>query len=137
EMPVTNRSNLEVAMTLSSEKLSEVVIIGYGSVKKEDVTGAISTISTKDFQKGTITSFDQMIAGKSPGIAITSNGGHPGSGSVIRIRGLASLNGGNDPLIVVDGAPFSGYVNPNDIATVTILKDAASAAISGSRASSG
>jgi iron complex outermembrane receptor protein len=137
EMPVNNRSNLEVAMSLSTEKLTEVVVIGYGSVKKEDVTGAISTISTKDFQKGTITSFDQMIAGKSPGIAITSNGGHPGSGSVIRIRGLASLNGGNDPLIVVDGAPFSGYVNPNDIATVTILKDAASAAIYGSRASSG
>ncbi|GAB3363557.1 TonB-dependent receptor [Arachidicoccus ginsenosidivorans] len=121
----------------SSSNLGDVVVIGYGSVDKKDVTGAIATISTKDFQKGSITSFDQMIAGKAPGISITSNGGHPGSGSTIRIRGLSSLSAGQDPLQVVDGAPFSGYVNPNDIESVTILKDAASAAIYGSRASGG
>ncbi|MEO6818762.1 MAG: SusC/RagA family TonB-linked outer membrane protein, partial [Ginsengibacter sp.] len=128
---------MNVSLKADVGTLQDVVLIGYGAVKKQDVTGAISTISTKDFQKGTITSFDQMIAGKAPGIAITSNGGHPGSGSTIRIRGMASLNGSNDPLIVVDGAPFGGYVNPNDIESVTILKDAASTAIYGSRASSG
>lgn len=121
----------------SSSQLNDVIVIGYGSVSNKEVTGAISTISEKDFQKGSITSFDQMIAGKAPGISITSNGGHPGSGSKIRIRGLSSLNASQDPLQVVDGAPFSGYVNPNDIASVTILKDAASAAIYGSRASGG
>lgn len=121
----------------SSSTLGDVVVIGYGSVSKKDVTGSISTISEKDFQKGSITSFDQMIAGKAPGISITSNGGHPGSGAKIRIRGLSSLNAGQDPLQVVDGAPFDGYVNPNDIESVTILKDAASAAIYGSRASGG
>lgn len=128
---------MNISLKTDAGVLQDVVLIGYGSVKKQDVTGSISTISSKDFQKGTITSFDQMIAGKAPGITITSNGGHPGSGSTIRIRGMASLNGNNDPLVVVDGAPFGGYVNPNDIESVTILKDAASAAIYGSRASGG
>lgn len=130
-------TKMNVSLKSDAALLQDVVLIGYGAVKKQDVTGAITTITTKDFQKGTITSFDQMIAGKAPGIAITSNGGHPGSGSQIRIRGLVSLNGNNDPLIVVDGAPFGGYVNPNDIESVTILKDAASSAIYGSRASGG
>ena len=130
-------TTMNISLKSDAGILQDVVLIGYGAVKKQDVTGAISTISTKDFQKGTITSFDQMIAGKAPGIAITSNGGRPGSGSQIRIRGLVSLNGSNEPLIVVDGAPFGGYVNPNDIESVTILKDAASAAIYGSRASGG
>lgn len=135
---ITANNQLRIVLIKdSSSTLSDVVVIGYGSVSKKDVTGAISTISEKDFQKGSITSFDQMIAGKAPGISITSNGGHPGSGSKIRIRGLSSLNAGQDPLQVVDGAPFDGYVNPNDIESVTILKDAASAAIYGSRASGG
>lgn len=133
-----NGNTLQVQLLKdSTSKLSDVVVIGYGTVRKEDVTGSISTISQKDFQKGSITSFDQMIAGKAPGISITSNGGHPGSGSKIRIRGLSSLSAGQDPLQVVDGAPFDGYVNPNDIESINILKDAASAAIYGSRASGG
>lgn len=133
-----NGSTLQVQLIKdSTSTLSDVVVIGYGTVRKEDVTGSISTISQKDFQKGSITSFDQMIAGKAPGISITSNGGHPGSGSKIRIRGLSSLSAGQDPLQVVDGAPFDGYVNPNDIESISILKDAASAAIYGSRASGG
>lgn len=133
-----NGSTLQVQLIKdSTSRLSDVVVIGYGTVRKEDVTGSISTISQKDFQKGSITSFDQMISGKAPGISITSNGGHPGSGSKIRIRGLSSLSAGQDPLQVVDGAPFDGYVNPNDIESISILKDAASAAIYGSRASGG
>jgi iron complex outermembrane receptor protein len=92
-VPINGEAPIHVVLIKdSTSKLSEVVVIGYGSVNKKDVTGAISTISTKDFQKGAITSFDQMIAGKAPGISITSNGGHPGSGATIRIRGLSSLS---------------------------------------------
>ncbi len=131
-------NSLNVTLYPSSGKaLNEVVVIGYGAVRKQDVSGAVTTLDTDDFQTGTVTSFDQMIQGKAAGISITPSGGHPGSGGTIRIRGLSSLNGSQAPLVVVDGVPFGGYVNPNDIASVTILKDAASAAIYGSQASGG
>jgi TonB-linked SusC/RagA family outer membrane protein len=131
-----------------AQKLNEVVVIGYGTAEKKNLTGSISTVSSKDFQKGTITSPEQLIQGKVAGVTITSNGGAPGSGSMIRIRGAASLNASNDPLIVIDGVPLSGnsignaanplaLVNPNDIETFTILKDANATAIYGSRASNG
>ncbi|AYD48834.1 SusC/RagA family TonB-linked outer membrane protein [Arachidicoccus soli] len=137
ELPITS-DHINAALYLdSSSHLTDVVVIGYGAVRKQDVSGAVTTLTTKDFQKGTITSFDQMIAGKAAGISVTSNGGHPGSGGTIRVRGISTINGSSDPLVVVDGLPFSGYVNPNDIATITILKDAASAAIYGSQASGG
>lgn len=131
-----------------SEGLNEVVVIGYGSVSKKDLTGSVSTVTSKDFQKGTITSPDQLIQGKVAGVTITNNGGQPGAGATIRIRGGASLNASNDPLIVVDGNPLSGdgpsgnsnvlaLINPNDIESFTILKDANATAIYGSRASNG
>lgn len=133
-----NSASLNVTMYPSKgKKLNEVVVIGYGAVNKNDVSGAITTLDTSNFQQGTVTSFDQMVQGKAAGLSITPNGGHPGSGGTIRIRGLSSLNGSQDPLVVVDGVPFGGYVNPNDIASITILKDAASAAIYGSQASGG
>lgn len=133
--------------TTKETKIEEVVLIGYGKQKKEDLTGSISSISSKDFNGGS-TSVDQLIQGKAPGVTITGNGGNPGSGSVIRIRGGASLNGSNDPLIVIDGIPmdFGGVsgasnalalINPNDIETFDILKDASAAAIYGNRASNG
>lgn len=139
---------LNIQLQPSSAALNEVVVIGYGSQQKKDLTGSIATLNSKDFQKGAITSPDQLIEGKIAGVTVTPNGGAPGSGSVIRIRGLASLNGNNDPLIVVDGVPLSGggiagvanpldLIDPNDIANVTVLKDASAAAIYGSRASSG
>ena len=137
EVPVTGNDLNVTLYPDSANTLGDVVVIGYGAVRKGDVSGSISTISAKDFQTGTITSFDQAIAGKAPGITITPNGGHPGSGSTIRIRGVSTINGSQDPLVVVDGVPFGGYVNPNDIESVTILKDAASAAIYGSLASGG
>ena len=83
-----------------------MVVIGYGTVKKKDVTGSIGQITSKDFQKGNIVSPDQLIAGKLPGVQVTSNSGAPGAGSTIRIRGGASLNASNDPLIVIDGVPL-------------------------------
>ncbi|HUZ58992.1 MAG TPA: carboxypeptidase-like regulatory domain-containing protein, partial [Hanamia sp.] len=88
---VNHQSSLLVPMVISVQKLGEVVIIGYGTVKKQDLTGSVATISTKDFQQGAITTPEQLISGKVSGVSITSNGGAPGSGSVIRIRGGASL----------------------------------------------
>jgi TonB-linked SusC/RagA family outer membrane protein len=130
------------------QNLSEVVVIGYGTAEKKSLTGSIATVNSKDFQKGTITTPEQLIQGKVAGVNIVNNGGRPGAGSVIRIRGGASLNASNDPLIVVDGIPFSGssignapnplvLINPNDIETFTVLKDANATAIYGSRASNG
>lgn len=141
-------TKLKVSLKPASTGLNEVVVIGYGSQQKKNLTGAISTVTSKDFQKGSITSPEQLIAGKVPGISITSNGGAPGSGSVIRVRGGASLSASNDPLIVVDGVPLSNnsisgasnplsLINPNDIETFTVLKDASATAIYGSRASNG
>lgn len=139
---------INVVMVSSSNTLTDVVVIGYGSSKKKELTGSVVSLGEKDFQKGTITSPDQLIAGKIAGVQVISNGGAPGSGSIIRIRGGASLNASNDPLFVIDGIPLTGdgvagvsnplaLINPNDIENITILKDAASTAIYGSRASNG
>ncbi len=147
ELPV-NGNTLSVQLTSSSASLSEVIVIGYGTARKKDLTGSVSTISSKDFQQGAISTPEQLISGKVAGVSITSNGGAPGSGSVIRIRGGASLNASNDPLIVIDGMPLENagisgianplsLINPNDIETFTVLKDASAAAIYGSRASNG
>ncbi len=151
EVPVSNLTQgLPIRLAPGSAELNEVVVIGYGSVQKKDLTGAVASVNAKDFQQGAITSPDQLIAGKIAGVSVTPNGGQPGSSGEIRIRGLASLNSNDDPLYVVDGAilppvgqGISGVgnpldmINPDDIANVTVLKDAASAAIYGSRASAG
>jgi TonB-linked SusC/RagA family outer membrane protein len=149
--------NFEIALVSSANStLNDVVVIGYGSVRQKDLTGSIATVNAKDFQQGAaVTTPEQLIAGKVSGVSITSNGGEPGSGSTIRIRGLASLNGNNDPLIVIDGVPLQSLknpdgsttlagtsdplslINPADIESITVLKDASAAAIYGSRASSG
>ncbi|MGZ5189829.1 MAG: SusC/RagA family TonB-linked outer membrane protein [Flavisolibacter sp.] len=141
-------SSVNVTLATSSINLNEVIIIGYGTSKKKDLTGAVTAITSKDFNKGAIVSPEQLIAGKVAGVQITNNGGAPGAGSRIRIRGGASLNASNDPLIVIDGVPvdnggISGtanslaMINPNDIESFNILKDASATAIYGSRASNG
>jgi len=128
-------------------KIEEVVLIGYGKQKKQDVTGSISSITSKDFNGGA-SSPAQLIQGKTPGVQVTTNSGAPGAGSSIRIRGIGSLNGSQAPLIVIDGVPqdFSGVsgvsdplslINPNDIQSFDILKDASATAIYGNRASNG
>lgn len=148
EVSIAGQTNINVALTQNSDQLSDVVVIGYGSVRKKDLTGSVANISSKDFVKGQLTSPEQLIAGKVAGVQITSNGGAPGAGSTIRIRGGASLNASNDPLIVIDNVPLSNngiagvanplaLINPNDIESFTILKDASAAAIYGSRASNG
>jgi iron complex outermembrane receptor protein len=137
-----------ITLATTSGSLNEVVVIGYGTTRKKDLTGSVTAITSKDFNKGAITTPEQLIAGKVAGVQITSNGGAPGSGSTIRIRGGASLNASNTPLIVIDGVPvdnggISGaanplsLINPNDIESFNILKDASATAIYGSRASNG
>lgn len=97
---------IDVTMTPDSEVLDEVVVIGYGVRKKEDLTGSVATVSEKDFNGGVISSPEELINGKIAGVQITSAGGSPNSGSTIRVRGGASLNASNDPLIVLDGVPM-------------------------------
>lgn len=141
---------IQVSLEQSNAALGEVVVIGYGTAKKKELTGSVVSVGAKDFQKGTIVSPDQLISGKVAGVSISPAGGAPGSGSTIRVRGGASISGSNDPLYVIDGVPVAASVqsisgvsnplsmiNPNDIENITVLKDAASTAIYGSRASNG
>ncbi|OIN59534.1 SusC/RagA family protein [Arsenicibacter rosenii] len=148
EVVVGNRTSIDVTLEDDAKSLTEVVVIGYGTQRKKDLTGSVAAISSKDFVQGQITNPEQLVAGKVAGVQITSNGGAPGSGSQIRIRGGSSLNANNDPLIVIDGVPVDnngisgspnplGMINPNDIETMTVLKDASATAIYGSRASNG
>jgi iron complex outermembrane receptor protein len=148
EKEVSSNSVIDVTLEPDFATLDEVVVIGYGQVKKSDATGSVATVSSKDFNKGAITSPQDLMVGKSAGVVITSSNGAPGSGSQIRIRGGSSLNASNDPLIVIDGVPMdnagiSGManplstINPNDIESFTVLKDASATAIYGSRASNG
>lgn len=147
-LQVKAKNGMQVTLQPANGTLNDVVVIGYGTQKRKELTGSIATVSSKDFQKGSITTPEQLIAGKVAGVSVTSNGGSPGAGSVIRIRGGASLNASNDPLIVIDGIPLSGnniygasnplsLINPNEIESFTVLKDAAATAIYGSRASNG
>ena len=137
-----------VTLKEDNEYLNEVVVIGYGTVKKDDMTGSISAVKAEDINRGAVVNTQDMLKGKVSGLLVTPGDGGPGSGSRIRIRGSASLNASNDPLIVIDGVPLAqgaggamsnplDLLNPNDIESFTILKDASSAAIYGSRASNG
>jgi iron complex outermembrane receptor protein len=143
-----NTDNVTVSLQAAAGNLSEVVVIGYGTARRRDVTGSISTVTSKDFVRGPITTPEQLIAGKIAGVQITSSSGMPGAGSRIRIRGGTSLNASNDPLIVIDGVPVENagiagaasplsMINPNDIESMTVLKDASAAAIYGNRAANG
>jgi len=134
--------------TEREKQIEEIVLIGYGSKKKSDLTGSVTAVSEKDFNKGAIVSADQLIQGKAPGVRITNSGGSPDSAPNIRIRGGSSLSANNNPLIVIDGIPLDStnpagisnpmlLVNPNDIESFSVLKDASATAIYGARASNG
>ena len=147
ELPATAEL-MNVVLKDDSEMLSEVVVIGYGSVKKNDLTGSVTAIKAEELNRGVVTSPDQMLKGKVPGLLVTPASGDPTGSATIRIRGAASLYANNDPLIVIDGVPVTpeggagmgnplATVNPNDIESYTVLKDASATAIYGSRASNG
>ena len=146
---LTISDNMQVKLESDSKALADVVVIGYGTARKSDLTGSVATVKAKDFNKGLVSSPEQLINGKVSGVQIMSNSGSASAGSTIRVRGGASLNASNDPLIVLDGVPleqggisgnssnFLSMINPSDIESMTVLKDASSTAIYGSRASNG
>ena len=137
-----------LTITEDTQFLDDVVVIGYGTVKKTDLTGSVSTVKADEINKGVITTPADLLRGKTAGVVVTSGDGMPGSGATIRIRGGASINASNDPLIVIDGLPVSNdglggladplsSINPEDIESFSVLKDASATAIYGSRASNG
>ena len=159
EVDITGKSTADVVLVITNSQLGEVVVTGYGTARKKDLTGSITSVKAKDFNKGVNTSPDQLIQGKVAGLQITNNNGAPGAGATIRVRGTGSVRSGNNPLIVVDGVPLEGgsgrpglglpgmggtpgsnplnYINPADIESIDVLKDASAAAIYGSRGANG
>jgi len=160
EIPVQNRTSVSATLSTQESNLNEVVVIGYGTARRRDVTGSIATVNAKDFNRGVQVSADQLIQGKVAGVQVLNNSGQPGGAVSLRIRGASSVRTGNQPLFVVDGVPLDGrsarpgfnapgglgatpdanplnYINPNDIASMDVLKDASAAAIYGSRGANG
>ena len=148
QITYTGQKNLTVTLQEDSQQLQDVVMIGYGTVKKEDATGTVDLITSKDFNNGPVLSPQQLISGKVAGVSVTSGGGSPGEGQDIRIRGLGSLSLSSSPLIVIDGVPIDNggvggtrnplnLLNPSDIESMTVLKDASATAIYGSRGGNG
>ena len=148
EAPVNGRTAVDISLEANVSALDEVVVVGYGQQEKKDVTGSLQAISTKDFNKGVISSPQDMMVGKIAGVQVTTNDGAPGSGATIRIRGNGSIAASQDPLIVIDGFPVDNFaisgqanalatLNPQDIESITVLKDASATAIYGLRASNG
>lgn len=147
-VPYTEGGRVTHDFQLGAIQLQEVVAIGYGSVRKADLTGSVDLLTSEDFNKGPVVSAQQMIQGKSAGVQVTSGGGGPGEGQNIRIRGIGSLTLNSEPLIVIDGVPISegnvggsrnilNSINPNDIESISVLKDASATAIYGSRGGNG
>nr|WP_157618632.1 SusC/RagA family TonB-linked outer membrane protein [Spirosoma spitsbergense] len=150
EIDLGNRNSLNVTLLEDTRALNEVVVVGYGQVKKTDLTGSVSTVPVGEIRKLAVTSLDQSLQGRAAGVQITQNSGSPGSATTIRIRGGNSIQGDNEPLYVIDGIPFKNdgagsgssfnvlsTLNPSDIESISILKDASSTAIYGSRGANG
>ncbi len=158
EVDLGTRTTADVSLVASGTNLNEIVVVGYGTARRKDLTGSVSSVQAKDFNKGVITSPDQLIQGKSAGLMVINNMGQPGGSTTIRIRGTSSIRSSNQPLFVIDGVPLSGgfarpgpgggdfgtdpgnalnFINPADIASVEILKDASATAIYGSRGANG
>ncbi len=161
EVAIGDQTALNIALASSSQSLNDVVVIGYGTVKRKDATGSLTTVSAKEFNQGVITSPDQLLSNKVSGLEVTTNSGQPGAATTVRIRGNSSVRGVGNPLYVVDGIILDGrsarpsvnlgtggfgtlpddnpllFINPYDIQDITVLKDASSTAIFGSRGANG
>lgn len=140
EIPVGSRTSFDIQLREEATTLDDVVVIGYGAVKKRDVSTAISSIKAEDIANRPITDFRQSMAGKMPGVQVMQTGGDPEGNVMVRVRGISSATAGNDPLYIVDGVPMENglsNLNTNDIESMEVLKDASSAAIYGSRGSNG
>jgi hypothetical protein len=154
DVDISTSTTVNIILTESSADLGEIVVVGYGTARKKDVTGAVQSVKSKDFNRGVIVSPDQAIQGKAAGVMVISSSGQPGAPTTVRIRGNASIRSGQQPLYVLDGVPLSGssarpnaissgigtstpgtnplnFINPNDIASMEILKDASATAIYG------
>ena len=150
-LEISARPNMRILLTSDQRALDEVIVVGYGTQRREAKTGSITTVSGGEIAEIPATSFDKMLAGKLAGVQVTQISGQPGSGSTIRIRGTSSINAGNEPLYVIDGIAIQNFddadftntnnplaaINPNDIESITVLKDAAAASVYGSRAANG
>ena len=150
-LEVSARPNMRILLTSDDKALDEVIVVGYGTQRREAKTGSITTVSSSEIQDIPAISVDKMLAGKLAGVQVTQSSGQPGSASQIRIRGISSINAGNGPLYVIDGIPINSgddayftntsnpiaMLNPNDIESITVLKDAAAASVYGSRAANG
>lgn len=154
-------SNFHIRLHSDTQSLNEVVVVGYGTMKKSDLTGSVSSVQSANFNKGLVTSPSQLLQGRTSGIVITNNGGEPGGGATIRVRGSNSIRSGQEPLYVIDGVPMDvsdnfqptgatisgigissytnplNFINPDDIESISVLKDASSSAIYGARAANG
>ncbi len=158
EISIAGKTSVDVSLSSSGSNLNEVVVVGYGTARRKDLTGSVASVKAKDFNQGIVTAPDQLIQGKVAGVQVINNSGAPGGATTIRIRGISSIRSGNQPLFVVDGVPLSGgspapglgtalggapgdnplnFLNPNDIASMEVLKDASATAIYGSRGANG
>ena len=139
ELQIGNRTTIDIQMTPLAGQLNEVVVTGYGTQKRREVTSAITTVNAENFNKGNISNVAQLLQGKAAGLSISRPGGDPNGGFVIRLRGLSTLGANTSPLIVLDGQIGADIntVDPNDIQSIDILKDGSAAAIYGTRGSSG
>jgi TonB-dependent SusC/RagA subfamily outer membrane receptor len=160
QVAIGGRSQINVQMEQSTAALNEVVVVGYGTQRVKDATGSVASLGTKDFNKGIISTPEQLLQGRIAGVQVTPSNGEPGGSSTINIRGSSSIRSGNDPLFVVDGVPIESggtsnsgattgslgsstarnpleFINPNDIENISILKDASASAIYGSRGANG
>jgi TonB-linked SusC/RagA family outer membrane protein len=141
EVTIGSRSVVDIQMQTDVEQLSEVIVTGYGSVKRADLTSSISTVSGEDIQSIPIAGIDNLLQGKSPGVQVINQNGAPGANAYIRVRGVGSVNASNEPLFIIDGIQLTSVqynaLNPNDIQDISILKDAAATSIYGARASNG
>ena len=138
EIPVGNQSILKIALKEDTQALDEVVVIGYGTMKKRDLTGSVGSVKSEEMMQRPSTSISQSISGRIAGVNVSSNSGRPGGNQTIRIRGYSSINASNEPLYIIDGVPGDiNILNPNDIESIEVLKDASSTAIYGTRGSNG
>lgn len=140
EAPLSGRSTIDVTMTESATSLEEIMVVAYGTAKKSTFTGSAATMGSDEIEKIQVTSITQALQGNITGVQVNNTNGQPGSEPTIRVRGISSINGSSDPLIVVDGSPFGGSIssiNPNDVESMSVLKDASATVLYGSRASGG
>src|SRR5215467_1981175 len=160
EVDISGKTDVSVSLVTTNASLNEVVVVGYGTARKKDLTGAVASVQAKDFNKGVVVNPDQLLEGKVAGLQIINSSGQPGAATVVKIRGNNSIRSGNTPLYVIDGVPLDGrsprpglnnnssigtspdvnplnFINPYDIQSIDVLKDASASAIYGSRGANG